>query len=124
VPGTITCSRDGVKPAEFYYFSTPPAMAKLAEDAGSTLQNTDYLMEQLQAHFSPLQPARSNGLSNTIYFRKPSAWIVKKYALATMHLEIDNKKQEYAHVVVMPHVNRNVISEFLTDLDKAPFAKL
>jgi glutamate/tyrosine decarboxylase-like PLP-dependent enzyme len=124
VPGTITCSRDGVKPAEFYYFSTPPALVKLAEDAGSILQNTDYLMDQMQAHFSPLQPARSNALSNTIYFRKPSPGIVKKYSLAIMHLEIDNKKQDYAHVVVMPHVDWNVITEFLSDLDKVPFAKL
>jgi hypothetical protein len=53
VPGTITCSRDGVKPAAFYYFSTPAARAKLAEDAQSILQNTTYLMEQMQTHFFP-----------------------------------------------------------------------
>jgi NifB/MoaA-like Fe-S oxidoreductase len=35
-----------------------------------------------------------------------------------MHLEINHEKQAYAHVVVMPHANRNVLTEFLTDLDK------
>lgn len=124
VPGTITCSRDGVKPAEFYYFSTPSAMTKLAEDALSILQKTDYLLEQIQTHFSHLQPTRANDLSNTLYFKKPSDWIVKKYSLATMHLEINNEKQEFAHVVVMPHVNRNVLSEFLTDLGKNPVTRL
>jgi histidine decarboxylase len=118
VPGTITCSRDAVKPAEFYYFSTPPAMAKLAEDAQSMMQNAVYLMDQMQTHFSQLQPARANDLSNTIFFRKPSDRIVKKYSLATMHLEINHEKQDYAHVVVMPHANRKVLTEFLTDLDK------
>jgi histidine decarboxylase len=118
VPGTITCSRDAVKPAEFYFFSTPSAMAKLAEDAQSILQSTVYLMEQMQAHFSYLQPTRANDFSNTIFFKKPSDRIVKKYSLATMHLEINHKKQDYAHVVVMPHANRKVLTEFMTDLDK------
>lgn len=118
VPGTITCSRDAVKPAEFYFFSTPSAMTKLAEDAKSMLQNAAYLMEQMQAHFSDLQPVRANDLSNTIFFRKPSDRIVKKYSLATMHLEINRQKQDYAHVVVMPHADRNVLAEFMTDLDR------
>ncbi|MGZ4996954.1 MAG: pyridoxal-dependent decarboxylase [Methylobacter sp.] len=118
VPGTITCSRDAVKPAEFYFYSTPSAMAKLTEDAQSMLQNTAYLMEQMQARLSHWQPTRVNNLSNTIFFRKPSDRIVKKYSLATMHLEINHAKQDYAHVVVMPHVNREVLSEFLSDLDK------
>jgi glutamate/tyrosine decarboxylase-like PLP-dependent enzyme len=118
VPGTITCSRDAVKPAEFYFFSTPSAMDKLAEDAHSMMQNAVYLMEQMQSHFSHLQPTRVNDLSNTIFFRKPSDRIVKKYSLATMHLEINHEKQDYAHVVVMPHASRKVLTEFLTDLDK------
>ncbi|MDD1633778.1 MAG: histidine decarboxylase, partial [Methylococcaceae bacterium] len=57
-------------------------------------------------------------LSNTIFFRKPSDQIVKKYSLATMHLDINHEKQDYAHVVVMPHANRKVLTEFLTDLNK------
>ena len=118
VPGTITCSRDAVKPAEFYFFSTPSAMDKLAEDAQSMMQNTVYLMEQMQTHFPHLQPTRVNDLSNTIFFRKPSNRIVKKYSLATMHLDINHEKQDYAHVVVMPHANRKVLTEFLTDLNK------
>jgi histidine decarboxylase len=117
VPGTITCSRDAVKPAEFYFFSTSSAMAQLTEDAESILQNTDYLVDQMQAHFSHWQPTRVNDLSNTIFFRKPSNRMVNKYSLATMQLEINNEKQDYAHVVIMPHANRNILTEFLTDLD-------
>jgi histidine decarboxylase len=119
VPGTITCSRDAVKPAEFYFFSTPSAMTKQAEDAESILQNTAYLMAQMQTHFPQLQPSRANDLSNTIFFRKPSDRIVKKYSLATMRLEIGHEQRDdYAHVVVMPHANREILTEFLTDLDK------
>lgn len=118
VPGTITCSRDAVKPAEFYFFSTSSAMIKQAEDAEAILQNTAYLMAQMQTHFTRLQPSRANTLSNTLFFRKPSDRIVKKYSLATMRLEIGHEQRDYAHVVVMPHVNREVLTEFLTDLDK------
>ena len=118
VPGTITCSRDAVKPAEFYYFSSPTAMTKQQEDAFAILQNTTYLLDEMQSHFPDLQPVRANELSNTLFFRKPSDGIVEKYSLATMQLTINNTKQNYAHVVVMPHANRKVLSEFLTDLEK------
>ena len=36
-----------------------------------------------------------------------------------MQLEVDGQSQDWAHVVVMPHVNRDVLTEFLTDLDQA-----
>lgn len=124
VPGTITCSRDAVKPAEFYFFSTPSAMAKQAQDARYILEATSYLLEQMQARLNHLQPQRANDLSNTVYFRKPGDWIVKKYSLATMRLEINQKKQDYSHVVVMPHVTQNVLTEFLADLNKDSVAKV
>lgn len=117
VPGTITCSRDAVKPAEFYYFTTAPARARQAEDAKRMLSNANYLLVQMQSHFPDLAARRANPLSNTIYFRHPGPAIVEKYSLATMHLEIDGKSEHFAHVVVMPHVSRDVIAEFLTDLD-------
>ncbi len=117
VPGTITCSRDAVKPAEFYYFTTPIALAKQAEDAELMLKNATYLLDQMHTHFPQLSATRANRLSNTVYFRIPSAAIVKKYSLATMHLEFDDTSEEFAHVVVMPHVSREIVTEFLTDLE-------
>lgn len=117
VPGTITCSRDAVKPAEFYYFSTPESIDLQANDAQLILRNTDYLLGEMQMNLSGMRAMRANNLSNTIYFRRPSNQIVKKYSLATMHLEDEDGIQEFAHVVVMPHVRRKVIDEFLTDLD-------
>lgn len=117
VPGTITCSRDAVKPAEFYFFAQPPALAGMTTDANSMLQNTDYLLAQMQTHFANLQATRANPLSNTLYFRKPSERIIEKYSLATMQLNIAGQTQDYAHVVVMPHVSRLVLNEFIHDLN-------
>ena len=116
VPGTITCSRDAVKPAEFYYFCTQPAFGNLAIDAAAMLENTSYFHEQMHKRFPQLQPTRANPLSNTLYFRSPSDRIIQKYSLATMHLTLQGQTQDYAHVVVMPHVNRAVLAEFMADL--------
>ncbi len=112
VPGTITCSRDAVKPAEFYFFSTEEAKARQAEDTRVMLEHTSYLFDKMQGLFPQLSPQRANEVSNTIYFRKPADWIVQKYSLATMRLE----GLEFAHVVVMPHVDLSLLDEFLTDL--------
>lgn len=116
VPGTITCSRDSVKPAEFYYFSTPEVLQTLAHDAQAMLQNTEYFQLQLSKSFPQLQPTRANALSNTVYFRQPSSHMVQKYSLATMRLQVTGQVQDFAHVVVMPHVSRAVLDGFISDL--------
>ena len=116
VPGTITCSRDAVKPAEFHYFTTTAARIQQREDADRMLKNAGFLLEELHKDVPELEAVRSNPLSNTIYFKNPGNAIVKKYSLATMHLEADGKSAEYAHVVVMPHVTKQVLSEFLADV--------
>jgi len=117
VPGTITCSRDAVKPAEFYFFTTGSASARQAADAGSILQLTARLHQEMQSRVPMLQATRANHLSNTLYFRKPSPVIIKKYSLATMNLTTAAGTEGYAHVVIMPHVTDRVIDEFLTDLE-------
>ena len=83
------------------------------------LANAEHLLEQLRSRFPQLGATRANALSNTVYFRCPSAELVKKYSLATMHLERDGKSELYSHVVVMPHVSRDVLTEFLDDVPKA-----
>jgi histidine decarboxylase len=117
VPGTITCSRDAVKPAEFYYFTTPSALNRQTEDARLMLKNATFLLDQMRTHFPRFLAVRANPLSNTVYFRSPGNAIVKKYSLATMRLNVDGTTEDFAHVVVMPHVSQDVLTEFLTDLD-------
>jgi glutamate/tyrosine decarboxylase-like PLP-dependent enzyme len=119
VPGTITCSRDSVKPGEFHWFTTDAAKTMLAEAANAVLQRASWLFDQMGSHLPEFQPVRAGSLSNTIYFRQPNDAIVRKYSLATMQCKIERKKENYAHVVVMPHANREVLSEFLEDLKKA-----
>lgn len=114
VPGTITCSRDALKPAEFSFYTRPEARTRQAGDARRMLATTDYLMQHLQERFANLQPVRANKASNTIWMRKPVEWIVEKYTLATMKVN----ERDHAHVIVMPHVNRRVVDELLDDLER------
>ncbi|WP_177198086.1 pyridoxal-dependent decarboxylase [Nitrosomonas communis] len=118
IPGTITCSRDAVKPAEFYFFSSESAFSKQVADAKSMLDNTTYLFKEVVAHYDYLQPMRANRQSNTIYFRKPSDTVVNRYSLAAMGVEIDKERVPYVHVVVMPHASKEILDRFLTDLGK------
>ncbi len=118
IPGTITCSRDAVKPAEFYFFSSEAAFSRQATDAKTMLDNTAYLLKEMMTHYSHLHPIRTNNQSNTIYFRKPSDTVINRYSLATMELTIDGQIAPYAHVVVMPHASKEILDRFLTDLGK------
>ena len=118
MPGTITCSRDAVKPAEFYYFTKRarrwPGSGGREGDAGECRLFAGPAPDAFSANSSAVR-ARTR-LSNTVYFRNPGERVVKKYSLATMHLEVGDTAERYAHVVVMPHVGREVLSEFLEDL--------
>lgn len=117
VPGTITCSRDAVKPAEFHFFSSAQAFERQRADAAQILSDTSYLHEQLRTHFSELAPVRANALSNTIYFEQPSDEVVSTYVLATMGVHRGGERIPHAHVIVMPHATRDVLDRFLADLD-------
>ena len=114
VPGTITCSRDAVKPAEFWFYSSPEAFERQREEAGQMLEITEYLYRQMAAHLPHLRPRREHHASNTIWFKKPPDWIVEKYTLATMTVG----GEPCAHAVIMPHVDREVADEFLDDLSR------
>jgi histidine decarboxylase len=120
VPGTITCSRDAVKPAEFWFHSTEEAFARQRADTRQILDDTTYLLEQMKTHFPELNATRANELSNTIYFERPSDAVISTYSLATMALAHAGAFVPHAHVVVMPHARREVLDRFLGDLKGAP----
>ena len=116
VPGTISCSRDAVKPAEFYFFSSEKALARQATDAKAILDNTAYLLKEMNNHYSYLRPVRANDHSNIVYFITPLKMVVNRYSLATMRLDIDGVPTPCAHIVVMPHAKKETLDRFLTDL--------
>jgi len=117
VPGTITCSRDAVKPAEFFYFSSPASLKDQSTDARNILKLKTYLYDEMMSRLPEIQATCVNELSNTIFFRIPRKDIVKKYSLASMQVDTDGALQDFAHVVIMPHVTKQVLDEFLSELE-------
>lgn len=117
VPGTITCSRDPIKPAQVHYYSTRESLAQQQRDAAMMLDNAAYLQAQLHKNFPQLESQHVGPLSNTVYFRKlVSKQLINKWILATIRGK-GTDDRGLAHVVVMPHADKALLDRFLNDLE-------
>ncbi|MBQ0101811.1 MAG: aminotransferase class V-fold PLP-dependent enzyme, partial [Firmicutes bacterium] len=121
----ISCSRNALTPLKFYWIIKSVGYDGFVKEAEEMLENTEYLQKKLDEIGCP---AWHMPYSNTVFFKRPPEWIRKKYMLA------DGFLPEYGgdlcHVVVMQHVKKNIIDEFIEDIlkgengdEKAPAAK-
>lgn len=107
----ISCSRSGLAPLKFYWVLKQIGVEGYKKEAEAMLSNTEYLQSRLD---EISYPAWHNKYSNTVFFKKPAEWIIKKYSLAGGHLE--EYGGDLCHIVVMQHVKKNIIDEFIDDL--------
>lgn len=109
----ISCSRSAVAPLKFYWILRHVGFDGLVKEAESMLENTRYLQEK----FDEIgYPAWHMPYSNTVFFKRPPEWIRQKYSLANGY--ITKYGGELSHIVVMQHVKKNIIDEFISDLLK------
>lgn len=109
----ISCSRSAVAPLKFYWILRHVGFDGLVKEAESMLKNTRYLQEK----FDEIgYPAWHMPYSNTVFFKRPPDWIRRKYSLANGY--ISEYGGELSHIVVMQHVKKNIIDEFISDLLK------
>jgi len=77
------------------------------------MENTQYLKAKLDEIG---WPAWVNEYSNTVFFRRPSDEMVKKYSLA------NNYDEQFggalSHIVVMQHVTKELIDQFISDIQQ------
>lgn len=107
----ITCSRSALAPLKFYWIINYVGFDKLAEEASWMLENTEYL----QHRFDEINyPAWHMPCSNTVFFKRPSEWMRLKYSLANGCLP--EYGGDLSHIVVMQHVTKDIIDEFISDL--------
>ena len=107
----ISCSRNGLTPLKFYWVLRNIGFDGYAKEVAAMLENTEYL----QQRFDELgYPAWHMPCSNTVFFRRPAEWIRKKYMLADGNLP--EYGGELSHIVVMQHVTKEIIDEFIGDL--------
>ena len=107
----ISCSRSGLAPLKFYWILTHVGPDKFKEEAQAMLENTAYLVQKFKQIG---YPAWCMPYSNTVFFKRPAQEIRNKYSLANGY----NPKfgGDLSHIVVMQHVKKNIIDEFIEDL--------
>ncbi|MFA6350344.1 MAG: aminotransferase class V-fold PLP-dependent enzyme [Candidatus Omnitrophota bacterium] len=108
---TITCSRSAISPLKFWWKINRTGLKGFREQATNILANAQYLEDKLK---SIGWPVWKNNYSNTVYFRRPSEAIMKKYSLAP---EFDSRLGgDLAHIVVMQHVSGGIIDQIVNDI--------
>ena len=109
----ISCSRNGILPLKFYWILENIGIDGLTKDANQILENTEYLQSKLD---EINYPAWNMPYSNTIFMKRPDEWILEKYMLANGYNE--DYGGELSHIVVMQHVTKAIIDEFIQDIKK------
>ncbi len=107
----INCSRDALQPLKFWWLTKSLGGNGWTYMAAKLLAQRDYLKQQLD---SIGWPNWVNDYSNTVFFRRPSQKVIAKYTLAQGYDE--RFGGELAHVVVMQHVSKEKIDQFIADL--------
>ncbi len=107
----ISCSRSGVEPLKFWWLLNTVGIEGWSEQASAMMENTAYLVNELR---SIGWPCWNNEYSNTVFFRRPSPELVSKYNLANSY--DDRFGGPLSHIVVMQHVRKDIIDQFVKDL--------
>ena len=107
----INCSRSAIAPLKFWWIIHTVGTEGFTEQANGMLERATWLKGKLdelgwQAWLEPM--------SNTVYFKRPSEEITKKYMLAPDYDE--RLGGDLSHIVVMQHVTEDKLQDFLNDL--------
>lgn len=105
---TITGSRNGHTPLILWYAIKRKGHEVFQKEAQTCLENARYLYRRLR---SKGYPSILNKYSNIVCFKTPSSGLIKKWRILT--------QGEWAHVVVMQHVTKEKIDNFLDDFNTA-----
>lgn len=110
---TITCSRSALGALKFWWKVKKNGAPGFKKQAGAILANTKYL----KAGLDKLNyPSWVNPCSNTVFLKRPSREIMKKWDLAP---EFDPEfGGNLAHNIVMQHETKETIDQFIADLKK------
>lgn len=107
----INCSRSAIAPLKFWWIINHVGIEGFKEQANGMLERATWLKGELdklgwKAWIEPM--------SNTVYFERPPKEITEKYSLAPDYDE--RLGGDLSHIVVMQHVTKDGLQEFLDDL--------
>lgn len=98
---TISGSRNGHSPLFLKHIITTKTKDDFRRDIEKCLELAEYLV-------SNIPNAWRNQNSTTVVFSKPSDELISKWQLAT--------EQDLSHIVVMPHVDKEKLNQFILEL--------
>ncbi len=107
----INCSRSTQAPLKFWWLIHKVGADCWTEQAKAILEETAYFDAKLNEIG---YPHWINDLSNTIVLKRPNEKLMKKYTLAAGY--DDKMGGEVCHLVVMQHVDKKLINQFVYDL--------
>lgn len=108
---TITCSRSALGALKFWWKVQKTGLDGYRRQAAAVLANAAYLKQRLDAIG---YPAWKNDFSNTVYFRRPSRWIMEKWNLAPE--EDARLGGKLAHDIVMQHEDQKIVDLLVADI--------
>jgi histidine decarboxylase len=110
---TITCSRSGLGPLKFWWKVQKTGLDGYKQQSAQILKNAAYLKQRFdELHY----PAWRNDFSNTVYFKRPSQWVMSKWDLAP---DFDARLGgNLAHDIVMQHEGPETIDMLIEDIKK------
>jgi len=113
---TIPCSRSALNTLIFWWIIATTSKQEFDRQTHQILDDAHYLYTQLRLRDYPVW---LNPYSNTVYFKAPSSRICSRWTLPTLTCK---RLGALAHVVVMQHVTRDKINEFLQEFDRERYS--
>lgn len=107
----INCSRSALTPLKLWWILSHIDDEQFRQQSEEMLENAKWLKAELDKIG---WPAWLEEMSNTVYFKKPSEEVMTKYVLAPDYDE--RLGGDLAHLVVMQHVNKEVLQRFINHL--------
>ena len=112
---TIPCSRSALNTLILWWTITTTPKDEFVRQAKSILEKAYYFYQQLQMRN---YPSWLNPFSNTIYFKAPSPELCKRW---TLSLYTCRHHGPLAHAIIMQHVTKEMINQFMRELDRERF---
>lgn len=109
---TIPCSRSALNTLTLWWIATTTPKEDFVKEAAQMIENAHYFYRELN---NRQYPVWLNPHSNTLIFKAPSTELSKRW---TLSLFTCPKLGSLAHAIIMQHVDKEMIDEFLNDLDQ------
>ena len=105
---TISGSRNAFSPIVLWYAIEKRGYSGFKKEANECVAHAQYLYNRLR---ESNYPAQLNDFSNTVFFKRPSAKIRKKWQLAS--------QRDQSHIVVMQHDTKKTLDRFIRDMQNS-----